>query len=256
MSWWRIKTDRPPAVPASRTARLAVRLVVAMAIVIGTLFASAWVIISDKVDQLDRSQHGARQLYSQAVTAGASPVTTPPGAPPASQVKPEAGPQGDRGPGPTVGQIDEAVTRYCADHSGCVGTPSHAQVAAAVRAYCAAGACRGTHGTRGSPGPSGTAGRSGPSGATGPAGPGPTTDQITTAVAAYCSVHDGCTGPAGPKGDTGAPGPQGAQGTPGVGIDSLDCDGIGLVGASITVHFSDGRTATVTCNSPSGAPSS
>ena len=246
---WRIKTSRPPDVPASRTAKLAVRLVIALMIVIAIILVAGWLIFTDQVDQLKRSQHGARQLYSQAVTAGASPLTTPPGAPPASKVSAEAGPRGSRGPGPSTAQIEDAVTSYCAVHFGCVGTPSRAQVAAAVRAYCAAGACRGKTGT----GATGAAGPSGAAGASGQPGRPPTTEEIADAVLAYCAGHGECTGPAGPKGDTGSAGATGAAGR---GIASIDCTGLGI--DQLTVHYDDNTTQTIPCDvpTPSGAPTS
>jgi hypothetical protein len=114
---WRIKTDRPPDLPPSRTARLAWRLVIGLLVVVLGAFLLIWLAfhkLGGAETSISRLQHGARQLYSQAVTAGASPVTTPPGAPPASRVNPQIGPQGDRGPGPTAGQIADAVDAYCA----------------------------------------------------------------------------------------------------------------------------------------------
>jgi len=250
---WRIKTNRPPDVPASRTAKLAVRLVIALMVIIAAILVAGWLIFTNKVDELARSQHGARQLYSQAVTAGASPLTTPPGAPPASKVSAEAGPRGSRGPGPSSAQIEDAVTSYCAVHFECVGAPSRAQVAAAVRAYCRAGACRGAAGRNatGAPGPSGA------SGASGEPGRPPTNEEISDAVTVYCTSHGDCTGPAGPKGDAGATGPSGAAGR---GITSIDCSGLGV--DQLVIHYDDGSDQTVPCQpatttpTPSGAPTS
>lgn len=254
---WRIKTDRPPDLPPSRTARLAWRLVIGLLVVVLGAFLLIWLAfhkLGGAETSISRLQHGARQLYSQAVTAGASPVTTPPGAPPASRVNPQIGPQGDRGPGPTAGQIADAVDAYCAVHDGCRGVPSQSQVKAAVRAFCAAGACRGPAGRTGSSGSSGPSGARGPSGAAGPA---PTSDQIGDAVAAYCAAHGGCTGPAGPTGPKGDTGDRGGQGDPGVGISSIDCTGLGI--DQLVVHYDDGRTQAVPCSTAtpsSGAPSS
>jgi hypothetical protein len=115
---------------------------------------------------------------------------------------------GERGPGPTVAQIDAAVSGYCAARNDCIGTPSAEQVAAAVRAFCSAGACRGG---RGAAGVSGLAGRPGESGAAGGTGPAPSDQEIADAVTAYCAAHGDCTGPAGPKGDVGDQGSTGPQ---------------------------------------------
>lgn len=166
-----------------------------------------------------------------------APVPTP--SPGASGAR---GATGARGPGPTDAEMDAAVARYCTLHAGCTGVPSQPQVRAAVRAFCAAGACRGVKGAtgstgaRGASGASGQPGATGPSGATGPQGPGPTDTQIATAVAAYCSAHGGCTGPAGPKGDTG---------DTGRGIQSVDCTGLGLT--QLTINYDDGTSQTVSC---------
>lgn len=249
---WRIKTDRPPDLPPSKTARLAARLVIALVAVVATALVLIWVLYHrvGVVDQRARdAQHAARALYSQAVTAGASPVTTPPGAPPATAVPGSVGP---RGPGPTDAQIAYAVAAYCTAHDGCTGIPSPAQVRAAVSAFCATGVCRGAAGPTGAsgqPGPSGSPGPTGAAGASGSPGPGPTDDQVSAAVNAYCAAHGDCTGPAGPKGDTGA------SGIPGRGIASIDCTGLPV--ETLTIHYDDGTSQTVSCSKtvPTGGAS-
>lgn len=240
---FRLRTDRPGDLPPSRTAQLAWRLLVALIAVMALAFLLIWIVfhkLGKTQDQLANLQQGARKLYSQAVTAGASPVTTPPGAPPASAVATVAGPRGERGPGPSAGQIAAAVTNYCAVRDGCTGTPSKTQIAAAVRAFCSAGACRGATGPAGRPGASG---EPGPSGAPGATGPGPSDAEIADAVSVYCAAHGDCTGPAGPKGDTGSTGPTGPAGR---GIASIDCTGLGV--DQLVIHYDDGTSETVQCS--------
>jgi Tfp pilus assembly protein PilX len=184
---------------------------------------------------------------------GGTPVGTP--APAVS------GARGPAGPAPTTAQIAAAVSSYCALRSGCTGVPSKAQVTAAVQAYCATGVCKGSTGAKGTPGRTGKSGSSGAVGQpgtvgdTGPTGPGPTDEEISQAIAAYCQAHGECTGPAGPKGDTGAAGPTGPagpsgatgqQGNPGRGIASIDCAGLGV--DQLVIHYDDGSTQTVPCN--------
>lgn len=200
------------------------------------------------------NQAGLSKANDRIESLGGTPVPTP------TQIP---GSVGQRGPGPTDTEIADAVTLYCDRHSGCVGTPSQAQVLAAVTAFCAADACRGAKGSSGSPGASGASGDPGHAGVSGQpgqtgdqgqSGPGPTDDQIASAVAVYCSGHNDCTGPAGPKGDTGA------TGVTGRGIASVDCTGLGV--DQLVIHYDDGTDQTVPCavptptDTPSGAPTS
>jgi hypothetical protein len=178
------------------------------------------------------------------------------GATPSVSPSASEGPAGKQGPGPSNAQIAAAVEDYCALREGCAGVPSRAQVALAVQAFCAAGACKGPSGRPGAAGASGARGAAGASGASGAPGSGPTSDQVASAVAAYCAAHGDCTGPAGPKGDTGASGAAGAAGASGRGIASIDCSGIPA--ETLTIHYDDGTSETVSCNKaePSGAPTS
>jgi hypothetical protein len=215
------------------------------------IFVASYFFLLGAVHDRDTQVAAARRDASQAnlgLAAVASQVRALGGTPAATPSQPpRQGPRGSRGPagpGPTAAQIDAAVAAYCEARSGCRGTPSRAQVAAAVRAFCSAGACRG---------PAGPKGDTGAAGVSGAAAPAPTSEQITAAVAAYCTAHGGCTGPAGPKGDTGQQGPTGPagpRGATGVGIASLDCTGLGLVGATITVHYTDGSSVIIPCNAP------
>lgn len=143
---------------------------------------------------------------------------------PSSTPKAERGRQGETGPagpGPSTAQVENAVTDYCAAHSGCANGPTKAQVAAAVLTYCTSkDDCQGDTGPagqRGLPGATGATGKPGASGSPGASGePGraPTTDEISDAVAAYCA--DGaCRGPKGDTGDTGPAGPAGPAGQDG-----------------------------------------
>lgn len=127
----------------------------------------------------------------------------------------ETGDTGARGPGPSAGQVAEAVDAYCAARDGCRGAvgdqgsgPSPEQVAAAVQTYCdARGECEGPAGAD-----SQVPGQQGETGAAGPQGPGPTDQQVADAVAGYCSDGN-CRGPKGD--DSTVPGPTGPQGPAG-----------------------------------------
>lgn len=212
---------------------LVVLLIIAVAVV--------WLRSTDAARQAHDANTAAQQnaaalaqANNRLASLGGQPVSTPaPG--PAGP----AGPQGEQGPGPTAEQINLAVATYCSAHDGCTGTPSRAEVAAAVTAYCATGACTGPTG------PAGASGAAGKDGQTGPQGPGPTDAQVQTAVAAYCAAHNGCTGPAGHNGADGSTGPTGPAGPAGRGITSIDCTGLGV--DQLTIHYSDGTSETVPC---------
>lgn len=137
--------------------------------------------------------------------------------------------QGDRGPGPTAGQIRDAVAAYMTAHPPPRGEagrpPTPDEVAAALAQYMAA------HPPE--PGRPPTAAEianavatyfatnpppRGERGATGERGPGPTADEIQTAVASYLAQHPP------PQGEPGPAGPSCRSGS------SLD-----------TVQFADGR---------------
>lgn len=158
--------------------------------------------------QLVESGHhnasAAAALAAQVRRLGKRPVETPIPLP-TSRPGPR-GPAGGRGPAPSAADVARAVRLYCAGGQ-CTGPAGKAvsadEVAAAVVAFCDRhGQCAG---------PAGAAGAAGAPGAAGDQGPGPTDQQVAAAVAAYCS--DGrCQGP---KGDTGAPGPQGEPGPKG-----------------------------------------
>lgn len=183
-------------------------------------------------------QRAVEALASQVRQHGATPVVEP------NQLPTPAAPSAQV----DAAQIQLAVAEYCTAHSGCVGTPSQTQVLTAVQAFCATGVCRGPRGADGKPGKSGKTGQpgqTGPQGSEGPAGPGPTQDQVASAVTAYCDSHNSCTGPTGPAGPEGSPGPTGPTGDPGRGITSVDCSGIGAL--TLTIHYTDGTTATVRC---------
>lgn len=154
------------------------------------------------------------ELYEEAAVAGVEPSAPPPedvpepddSAPQIPLPQPAAtgatGATGERGPGPTQGQVVQALSTFCATND-CRPTPTVAQVAAAISDYCADGRCRGEDGD------DGDVGETGEVGATGAAGRPPTSEEIATAVAAYCS--DGsCRGATGATGERG-PGPTNEQ---------------------------------------------
>jgi hypothetical protein len=218
---------------------------VAVACVLALAAGFAWALLVAR-----SAQSGERQLAQQVIGLGGTPVAGPAGTSGA------AGAQGSRGPGPTDRQVTVAVDVYCAEHDGCKGVPSKAEVKAAVEAYCAAGVCRGKTGRSGQPGRSGASGASGQAGvngAQGSPGPAPTDDQVRAAVDVYCAAHDDCTGPAGPQGSQGPTGPSGAAGR---GIESIDCTGLGV--DQLVITYTDGTSQTVPCAlgnpSPTGAP--
>lgn len=199
--------------------------------------------------------------------------TTPSSTPSAERGRQgETGATGATGPGPTTAQVENAVTAYCADHSGCKGGPTQAQVAAAVVSYCKGDNCVGATGPSGSPGaaitgPSGASGEPGKdaTGVQGPQGPGPTADQVADAVNAYCA-NGACRGPKGDTGDTGPAGPAGkdATGAPGKdGKDAPKIDSGTCTGTTLTFHETDGSTfsvadacgtSTVTVTAPPTSP--
>lgn len=101
------------------------------------------------------------------------------------------GPSGPAGASATRAQVLEAVTLWCSTSNTCEGKrPTRAQVAVALRDYCAGRAqClgpAGADGQDGADGTDGTDGEDGQDGATGPQGPGPSAEQIATAVAEFC----------------------------------------------------------------------
>jgi hypothetical protein len=234
----------PAPVPARshRAKRLEVVLLV---LTVGalTLAGLAWLSSQStkSSEAADRAAYSTRldEANRRIEALGGTPVGTPsPGA---------TGERGATGPGPSPAEIQYAVDTYCAARSGCAGIPSKIQVTAAVRAYCAAGVCRGPAGAAGKPGASvagapGVSGAPGASGAAGAPGPAPTDAQITQAIAAYCTAHGNCTGPAGPQGD------------PGRGISSLDCS-TPSGKTSFVVHYDDGTSQTVQCSASSPSPS-
>lgn len=158
------------------------------------------------------------------------------------------GPAGPAGRTPTAAEVGQAVAAYCAARGGCrgpqgdVGPPiTAAQVAAAVSTYCdSRGNCRGP---TGAVGPSGEPGEDGEDstvpGPEGPQGPGPSDEQVSAAVAAFCGQDtQPCRGEKGPEG---APG---ADGTPGVGIAQTTCEGDDT-NSVWRVVYTDGRIDTV-----------
>lgn len=227
------------------------------AVLVLVLALAGWALVTassanrhaDRLDQQAASASSAASANQAAIAQannrlralGGTPVPTP---------APVTGVQGPPGPGPSDQQIATAVTLYCAEHEGCVGVPSQTQVLAAVQAYCATGVCKGAAGASGRPGQPGASGAPGASGQPGPqgdTGPGPTDEQVSAAVAAYCSAHGDCSGPAGPSGASGAPG---APGKDGRGIASVDCTGLGV--DSLTITYSDGTKQTIPCDRATG----
>ena len=231
--------ERLPA--ASPSVRRWIWALYGLVVILLVAVAAVWLRSAHTASQVDAANRAARQNAAALATAndriahlGGQPVSTPapgPAGPP--------GPQGAQGPGPSAEQIDLAVTSYCAGHDGCTGTPTRAEVAAAVTAYCQTGACTG---------PTGPAGPAGATGKDGTQGPGPTDEQVAAAVTAYCAAHNGCTGPAGHNGADGSTGPQGPAGR---GITSIDCSGVGV--DELVIHYSDGTSETEPCAATSSS---
>lgn len=100
-------------------------------------------------------------------------------------------------------------------------------------------------------GPAGTDGEDGAPGEPGPAGPvGPKGDTGDRGPAGEPGPR-GEVGPPGPAGEPGPAGPQGDPGAPGRGVDSIACDS--ATPFTLTITYSDGTTAVLTCGGP-GAP--
>lgn len=128
----------------------------------------------------------------------------------------------------------------------------------------------GAQGLTGAAGPSGIAGLTGPTGDRGPAGRdgqsitgpiGPRGSNGPSGLNGADGVGSqgaaGEPGPAGPPGERGPAGADGADGTSGadgargeagVGIASLACDSVTPL--TLTITYTDGTTATVTCGGP------
>jgi len=241
----------PPLVPPPRRTNRNLWILYALVVALLLMVALGGPLLLSRTSDSDqRAKHAEKvaQANQRALQSANACIRISCGVPvPTPSTTSTSGARGTRGPGPTQAQIDAAVNDYCSFRNDCIGIPSRAQVAAAVRAFCSAGACRGTRGARG---PSGSPGASGAAGDT---GPGPSDQEISDAVTAYCAAHGNCTGPAGPKGDTGDPGAAGAAGSPGRGIASVDCTGLGI--DQLVIHFDDGTTQTVPCTTPTPTPS-
>lgn len=105
-----------------------------------------------------QAQQQARALYSQAASAGVSPVVTPAGVPPASKIVGPAGANGSNGSNGLNGSPGSAGATGPSGPPGPSGSPG---VAGSV----------GANGAQGSPGPAGPQGEAGPTGQAGPQGP-------------------------------------------------------------------------------------
>lgn len=127
--------------------------------------------------------------------------------------------QGERGPGPTIEEINAAVAAYCAARNNCSGRPpTTAEVAAAVAEYLTANPPQPgrpptaaeisdavTTWFAANPpqdGRDGQDGADGKDGEDGERGPGPTDEQIEAAVQAWLSQHPPPPGPSCPAGYT------------------------------------------------------
>lgn len=129
---------------------------------------------------------------------------------------PILGVQGERGPGPTIEELNAAVTAYCAARDECSGrSPTTAEVAAAVAEYLTANPPEpGRPPTAAeissavaawfvaNPPPAGRDGRDGRDGVTGERGPGPTAEEIQDAVDAHLTANPPPPGPNCPPGYT------------------------------------------------------
>lgn len=190
----------------------------------------------------------AQQLAAQLHEHGLTPVVAPP-----TPVVGPAGPTGPQGPGPSQAQIDQAVNNYFTQHPP-GATP--AMVAMQVAAYLTA-----------NPPPAGraptqqeiatatsdylTAHAAQFQGQAGTPGQNATDEQVSSAVAAFCSTHNGCVGPVGAAGQNGKDGAQGAQGVSVTNV-VFQRDATGTCQAVITLH--DPATSTdTTITHPAGA---
>lgn len=164
--------------------------------------------ITELTEALQLSQENGQELYDQLLALGEAPegedpekLPTPAPVPP-EVVEGDTGPAGEPGRPPTMTEIAQAVSTYCALNDFCRGPNgsdvSDSQVAAAVTAFCADGRCVGERGEKGDKGDPGAAG-----------GPGPAGESIK-----------GDTGDTGPAGATGATGPAGSDGR---GLASVTC---------------------------------
>lgn len=210
--------------PAARWPVVAVALLGVLAVVIGlfTTFGAG-----DVEDQRDAAVQEKIDLGREVVAACArgEVVQSPTGqdlcrrgievqsAPVPAAVQ---GQQGERGPGPTLEQIEAAVAAYCAAHAGCAGRPpTTAEVAAAVADYLIAHppqpgrpptaaeiAEQVTIYFANNPPPQGEPGDRGPRGQTGERGPPPSQAEIQAAVDAHLAANPPPMGPRGPAGPT------------------------------------------------------
>lgn len=193
----------------------------------------------DAIVDLGTALNSQRQQQIDCAEKPNDPTCNKPVAPPAEDIVDEGsigevgpmgppGPQGPtgaagaEGPAPSFESIQNAVDIYCST-GRCDGkNPSANQVANAVALYCDdRGECRGPEGQEGKAGKdglNGSDGQDGQNGPEGPRGPGPTPEQISQAVASYCSNQPGgsCEGPAGPKGEPGTDGTNGTNGQDGL----------------------------------------
>lgn len=225
--------------------------VIAAALVLALVLAGTWWTVDTLADRnratsarLDAMSDTAHALEGQLKQHGIKPSVTPTPVPtivPAPAVL-----------GPSQQQVEAAVAAYCDANDGCRGQPgepavvSRAQVREAVETYCdARGDCRGHSGTPGPrstvPGPRSTV--PGPTGSPGPPGmqgPGPTDEQVSAGVTAYCDAHNQCQGPAGTDGKDGAPGPKG------------DTGDRGPAGYPDAFTFTDPAGRTQRCTDPDG----
>jgi len=221
--------------PVSRWWMALVALLGVAAVVAGALLTSQTAQVEDQAEQLpivaeqrDAAVEEVRDLgrdVLQACAAG-DVVQSPDGrdlCARASAVQADPVPgeaiQGERGPGPTLEQIEAAVAAYCAARNSCVGrsatpqevaaavdewltanpprdgrTPTAAELAELVALYFAA-----------NPPPRGEDGRDGADGRPGKdgeRGPGPTPEEIQAAVDAHLAENPPPPGPACPPGSS------------------------------------------------------
>lgn len=169
--------------------------IIAGAVVVG--LAISWVLWAQQTQrqQIAGLSTALAAQRQQAQQSGQTPVAQPPDRvrehPERPTVKPEPGPSGPQGPGPTDAQVRAAVDAYFAEHPVADGrAPTPAEIAAAVINYLK------EHPPK-----------------QGERGPGPTPEQVASAVAEYLASNPPPSGPPGPQGERGerGPGPTGEQ---------------------------------------------
>jgi hypothetical protein len=114
-------------------------------------------VISSQQNDITKLRNQVYELGHKPVVAQPSPVPSTP----ESGVKGDKGDTGEQGPGPSSGQVADAVQDYCAAHGGCIGAPGQTGAAGAPGEDSTV---PGPQGPQGDPGPAGLQGAPGADG--------------------------------------------------------------------------------------------